>query len=139
MAGSHQDRAALEEMVADELGTSERVLAILPYAHVPARPKGPAGKVREGIYQSSRRYRPIIVTDQRVILFETGRTHFPRGILARFANADVDVVSVTPGSLGKTRLVLELPEVGEVPFETGRNEQGDLAVLVETLGPARAT
>ena len=137
MAGSQQDRAALEEMVADELSAGERVLAVLPYAHVPARPKGPAGKVRDGIYQSNRRYRPIIVTDQRLILFETGRTHFPRGILAAFAIADVEVVSVTPGSLGKTRLVLELPEVGAVPFETGRNEQDDLAVLVETIGPAR--
>jgi hypothetical protein len=139
MAGKHQDRTALEEMLAGDLRAGEHVLAVLPYAHVPARPKGAAGKVRDGIYQSARRYRPIIVTDQRVILFETGRLHFPRGILAEFANADVAVVSVTPGSLGKTRLVLELPEVGEVPFETGRNEQDDLAVLIETLGPARAT
>jgi hypothetical protein len=139
MAGSHQDRAALEEMAADDLRAGERVLAILPYAHVPARPKGPAGKVKDGIYQSYRRYRPIIVTDQRVLLFETGRTHFPRGLLADFPNADVEVVSVTPGTLGKTRLVLELPEVGQVPFETGRNERDDLAVLVETLGPAPLT
>ena len=35
-------------------------------------------------------------------------------------------------------LVLELPEVGAVPFETGRNETADLAVLVETLGAPEA-
>jgi|tagenome__1003787_1003787.scaffolds.fasta_scaffold19202345_1 hypothetical protein len=139
MAKSHQDRAALEAMASDDLRAGERVLAILPYAHVPARPKGPAGKVKDGIYQSYRRYRPIIVTDQRVLLFETGRTHFPRSILAEFANGEVEVVSVTPGSFGKTRLVLELPEVGAVPFETGRNETADLAVLVETLGTRDAS
>jgi len=136
MAKSHQDRRTLEEMVAADLRPGEHVLAILPYAHVPARPKGPEGKVKDGIYQSYRRYRPIIVTDQRVLLFETGRTHFPRGVLAEFPNGDVEVVSVTPGSLGKVRLVLELPEVGRIPFETGRNEQDDLTVLVATLGGA---
>ena len=136
MAGSQQDRAALEDMVADELSAGERVLAVLPYAHVPARPKGPAGKVRDGIYQSNRRYRPIIVTDQRLILFETGRTHFPRGI-HRVRDRRRRGRERHARAPRETRLVLELPEVGAVPFETGRNEQDDLAVLVETIGPAR--
>ena len=134
MAGTDKDRAALERMATESLGDGERVLAMLPYAHVPARPKDPAGKVRDGIYQSYRRYRPVVVTDRRVLLFDTGRTHMPRYLLAHFPNADVEVVSVTPGSMGKVRLVLELPEVGHVPFETGKKEQDDLAVVVETLG-----
>lgn len=136
MVGIKNDRDVLEHMAAESLAGGERVLAMLPYAHVPARPKGPAGKVRDGIYQSFRRYRPIVLTDRRVLVFDTGRTHLPRSLLAEFPNADVEVVSVTPGSMGKVRLLLELPEVGQVPFETGRREQDDLAVLVETLGGA---
>jgi hypothetical protein len=44
------------------------------------------------------------------------------------------VVSVTQGSQGSARFVLELPGIGRVPFEAGRRERDDLALLIETLG-----
>ena len=136
MANTERSRKTLGEAADGALRGGERIVAILPYTHVPRRPKGPLGKVKDGIYQSYRRYRPLVLTDQRLLIFDTGRTPFPRGLLAEFPAGDVEIVSVTPASFGSTRVVLELPGEGPVPFVAGRKDQEGLAVLVETLGGA---
>jgi hypothetical protein len=127
-------RTPLARMARGSMRASERVLAILPFVSTPKRPKGPEGKVKVGVYQSYRRYRPMVVTDQRLLVFESGRTPNPREILAAFAVDDVELVSVGPGSFGATRFVLELPGVGKVPFDAGRRDLADLAVLLDRLG-----
>jgi hypothetical protein len=140
VAGDDKYRATLVRMLDGMLGRGETIVAILPFVSslkrpkVPGAPRGKAGKVRIGIYQSWRRYRPMVLTNRRLFVFETGRTPNPREVLAAFAVADVDVVSVTQGGHGSARFVLELPGSGRVPFEAGRRERDDLAVLVETLG-----
>jgi hypothetical protein len=137
VAITNKDRAALARMLAGSLQPGETIVATLPYAHTPKRPKttpGRKGRVRVGIYQTYRRYRPLVLTSMRLFVFETGRTPYARDVLAEFPNDDVEVVQVTTGSFGATRVVLELPGVGQVPFETGRREQEDTAILIEALG-----
>jgi hypothetical protein len=136
MADLDKSRAPLARMTQEAMRAGERVLAILPFVHTPKRPKGPEGKLKVGIYQSYRRYRPILLTDQRLFIFETGRTPNPREVLSVFSNDDVEVVSVAPGRFGSVRFVLELPEVGRVPFEAGSRELDDLSVLTDRLGGA---
>jgi hypothetical protein len=138
-------RTTLVRMLEDIVRPPERILAVLPFVTTrkrpkqPGAPRGKAGKVRVGVYQSWRRYRPLVVTDRRLFVFETGRTPNPREVLAVFALADIELVSSAPSGFGATGFVLELPGVGQVPFEAGRREQGDLEVLVELLGGAPAT
>lgn len=134
MAGPGKEQAALVRMIADSLSAGEVVIAALPFTHVPKRPKGPAGKVKEGIYQSYRRYRPVVLTNKRMFVFDTARTPTARSVLAEFPKNDVDVVSVTPGSMDSIRVVLELPGLGPVPFHAGRKEHADVAALVDALG-----
>jgi hypothetical protein len=120
--------------VADLLDPGETVVAVLPFTQVPRQPKGS----RYGIRQRSRRYRPLVLTNRRLFILETGRTPRPRMLLAEFPHADVDVVRVTPGRFGLSTMVLDLAGVGEVPFIVGRLEQDDADVLVATLGRAGA-
>jgi hypothetical protein len=140
MAGDDKYRATLVRMLDGMLGPGETIVAVLPFVSslkrpkVPGAPRGKAGKVRIGIYQSWRRYRPMVVTNRRLFVFETGRTPNPREVLATFSVDDVEVASVTQGGHGSSRFVLELPGSGRVPFEAGRRERDDLAVLIETLG-----
>ena len=82
--------------------------------------------MRVGLWQSSRRYRPLVLTNRRLFVFETYRTPNPRGLLCEFASGMVSVTRTVPGSLGRTILVLELPTDGEVPFELGRFDLADL-------------
>ena len=115
-----KQRAQVLEAVGDELGEGEVVVAVLPFASTPKRPKGPSGKVREGIYTSYRRYRPLVVTGSRLLVIEAGRTPFPRGLLAEFPVTQVRLVDVVPARFGQTRLRLDLPGEGTVPFDLGR-------------------
>jgi hypothetical protein len=123
-----KQRALVLAEVADRLLPEERIVAVLSFAVTPPRPK-PPGKVREGIYQSYRRYRPLVVTDLRLFVIDTGRSPFPRGILAEFPIGSVTIVDVAPRWLGQQRLSLDLPEIGTVPFDLGRFELDDLALF----------
>jgi hypothetical protein len=136
---SDKYRAVLLRMLEGSLVAGETVVAVLPFVTTRKRPKSPgaprgkAGKVRTGIYQSWRRYRPLVLTDRRLFVFETGHTPNPRAVLAQFALSDLEVVSVTTNR-SSTSFVLEIPAVGRVPFDAGRREQRDAAILVASLG-----
>jgi hypothetical protein len=78
----------------------------------------------------------MVLTDRRLLIFETGRTPNPRQLLAAYPTDDIEVVSVAPDRFHSVRFVLELPEVGRVPFIAGRRDQDDLEVLIERLGGA---
>jgi hypothetical protein len=130
-------RENLVERVSEELAGGERVLACLPFAAVPklpgnpeGAPKGRKGRVRLGIRQSWRRYRPLAFTNRRMFVFDSGRTPHPRELLATFPLAGVTVVDVRPGSFGGRELVLRLPGEGDVPFEVTKK---DLAALPEVM------
>jgi hypothetical protein len=140
VAGTDKYRASIVRLLDGLLASDERIVAILPFAStlkrpkVPGAPRGKKGKVRVGIYQSWRRYRPLALTNRRLFVFETGRTPNPREVLATYPIDAVDMVSVTHVGHGASRFSLEFPDAGEVPFEAGRRERADLAVLVEWLG-----
>jgi hypothetical protein len=138
-----KQRAQLVAMVQDRLRSKESVLAVFPFTSTKKRPRLPGetrkDRVREGVYQSYRRYRPLVLTDQRLFVFETGRTPHPRGLLAEFRVDDVELAEIVPGRLGVTGFVLELPGIGRVPFECGRKEVDDLAVLREALGDGQVS
>jgi hypothetical protein len=120
MARDTGQREQVLGVVSDRLVPGERVIAVLPFASPPKRPKGPQGKVREGIYTSYRRYRPLVVTSRRVFVVSAGRTPYPRGVLADFPLGEVGFVDVVPARFGQRRLLLDLPGVGTVPFDLGR-------------------
>jgi len=140
MAGIDKYRSALVQMLAGSLASDERIVAILPFASTLKRPKAPGaprgkkGKVRVGIYQSWRRYRPLVLTNRRLFVFETGRTPNPREVLASYPVDAVDMGAVTDAGRGVARFALEFPDAGRVPFEAGRRERDDLAVLGQWLG-----
>jgi len=67
-------RRRLRAHAAAELERGERIVAMLPFASVPKLPRQPGGrtgKVRFGIRQSWRRYRPCVVTDRRLLVFDS--------------------------------------------------------------------
>ncbi len=132
-ANDERQRSALLGFVTPGLSSGERVLAVLPFANTPKRPRGPEGKVREGIWQSWRRYRPLVLTNRRLFVFETGRTPHPRAVLCEVPKGSVRVVRTVPGSMGRTTLVLELPADGEVPFELGRLDVEHLDAFTSAL------
>lgn len=119
--------------IADRLRPGEDVIAVLPFAATPKRPKGPEGKVRQGIYLSYRRYRPLVATNQRLFVIGASRTPYPRGVLAEFPLADVEYVDEVPARFSQTRLLLELPENGTVPFDLGRYDVRELPQLRTAL------
>jgi hypothetical protein len=127
-----KQREQVLSAVAERLGRDERVVAVLPFALTPKRPKPPR-KVRDGIYQSYRRYRPLVVTDRRLFVLDTARTPHPRGVLAEFPIGAVDIVDVVPMRFGQQRLLLDLPGLGTVPFVLGRYELDDLAELRSSM------
>lgn len=118
----------------------ERIVAMLPFASVPKLPRPPGaprgrkGKVRFGIRQSWRRYRPTVVTDRRLLVFDSGRTPNARELLGAFPVGDVTMGTFGVGHLGARMFALGLPGIGEVPFETGRREADDVAVLARVVG-----
>jgi hypothetical protein len=106
---------------------------MLPFANTPKRPKTAGGKVRVGIWQTARRYRPLVLTNERLFVFETYRTPNPRGVLCEFPSGSVTVARSSRGSMGRTTLVLALPTDGEVPFELGRFDVAELEVFRNAL------
>ena len=131
-----KQRKQTVEVIADELRPDETVLAVLAFASTPKRPKGPEGKVRVGIYISYRRYRPLVVTNRRLFVLEASRTPYPRRVLAEFPLADVHVVDVVQGPFSQSRLLLDLPDIGTVPFDLGRYDVEELPELRAALeGP----
>ncbi|HEV3134266.1 MAG TPA: hypothetical protein VG348_06090 [Acidimicrobiia bacterium] len=129
-----KQRAQILEIVTDRLGPGEVVIAVLPFASTPKRPKGPEGKVREGIYTSYGHYRPLVVTSQRLFVINAGRTPFPRGLLAEFPLAGVRFVDVVPARFGQSRVLLDLPDLGTVPFDLGRYDVAALSELRAAVG-----
>jgi hypothetical protein len=129
-----KQRAQILESVRGELGHREVVVAVLPFASTPKRPKGPSGKVREGIYTSYRRYRPLVVTSRRLLVVDAGRTPFPRGLLAEFPLGQVRFVDVVPARFGQSRLRLDLAGVGTVPFDLGRYDVVALSEFRDAIG-----
>src|SRR6478672_1034209 len=88
-----RQRDAVLDAVADRLRPGEQVIAVLPFAVTPPRPRS-QGKVREGIYQTNRRYRPLIATDRRLFVLDAGRTPYPRGVIAEFPLTSIDFLDV---------------------------------------------
>ena len=134
--GDDAYRRRLRAHAADELEPGEHVVAMLPFASVPKLPRQPGGrraKVRFGIRQSWRRYRPCVVTDRRLLVFDSGRAPSARSLLGAFPLGEVTMGPLTAARFGATSFVLDLPGVGEVPFETGRKEVDDVAVLQRAL------
>jgi hypothetical protein len=119
----------------------EHIVAVLPFASVPKLPKVPGAprgrknKVRFGIRQSWRRYRPSVVTDKRLLIFDSGRTPNPRQLLGAFPLSEVTIGTLGVGRFGATTFELGLPGVGTVPFETGRREEADVQVLHRIAQP----
>jgi hypothetical protein len=129
-----RQREEVIEAVQDALRPGEHVLAVLPFASTPKRPKGPEGKVRTGIYQSARRYRPLVVTNRRLLVVNAWRTPFPRGLLAEFPASATSVVDVVPARFDQQRLELDLPGEGVVPFILGRFDLLELEGFEAALG-----
>jgi hypothetical protein len=134
-------RRRLRARATEELASGERIVAMLPFASVPKLPRQPGGrraKVRFGIRQSWRRYRPSVVTDRRLLVFDSGRAPGARSLLGAFALGDVRMGPVGTARFGASAFVLDLPGVGEVPFETGRKEVDDLEVLRRVVAATAA-
>ena len=127
-----QNREALTELVSPRLERGEAIVAMLPFATTPKRPKGPQGKIRQGVWQSARLHRPRVLTDRCLFVFDAGRTPHPRAVHARFGLDEVSVVNVTEGRMGTSTLVLDLAREGRIPFELGRYD--DVAVFVAAVG-----
>ena len=121
----------LEELTVPVLRGDERILAYLPYTTVSKRPRGPEGKVHEGVWQSSRRYRPLVATNRRVLVFDAGRTPYPLVILAEFPVEQVTMSEVVSGRFGTERFTLTLIDEGVVPFEAGQKD--DIAGLIAAI------
>jgi len=143
-AASREDhRTAIEQMATEWLRGDERIVACLPFVHVPKLAKGSAKlatgsakKVKDGIHQSYRRFRPLVLTDRRLLVFDTARTPHPRGVLAVFPRDEVEVLAVRPARFGGVEVELELPGTGTVPFVAGRKDRDGLIVMVHELGGA---
>ncbi len=133
-------RRRLVEAATPHLLGGERILALLPFASVPKLPRVPRHrgqarpeKVRVGIRQSWRRYRPLVVTGRRLLVFDSGRTPNPRELLTTFPIEEVEIGAITTARFGVSQFSLTLPGLGDVPFETGRREALDLARFTELL------
>jgi hypothetical protein len=139
-SGGDAYRRRLRARAEEELRGGERIVAMLPFASVPKLPKVPGaprgrkGKVRFGIRQSWRRYRPTVVTNQRLLVFDSGRTPNARELLGAFPLDEVTIGPLGVGRFGATTFDLGLPGAGPVPFETGRREIDDVAELARRVG-----
>jgi len=130
--GDDAYRRRLRARAQEEMLGGERIVAMLPFASVPKLPRRPGGrkhKVRFGIRQSWRRYRPSVITDRRLLVFDSGRAPNARTLLGAFALSDVTIGPLGTARFGATAFVLDLPGVGPVPFETGRKEIDDVEIL----------
>ena len=139
-SGGDAYRRRLRTRAEEELLGGEKIVAMLPFATVPkaprlpGAPRGRKGKVRFGIRQSWRRYRPTVVTDRRLLVFDSGKTPHPRWLLGAYPLDQVKMGPLGVGGMGATSFTLALPDAGEVPFETGRRESADVALLAQMVG-----
>ena len=129
-------RVAVE--VRDPSWEHEEIRAVLPFTQTSKRPRMPGQTRRDrvvaGVYQSARRYRPLVITSQRLLVLEGGRGAVPRGILADFPRDEIGLGEVTPVSYWTVRFTLDLPGIGLVPFEAGRKERDEALRIGELLG-----
>ncbi len=135
-----KSRASIVRSIQDKLRASEEIRAVLPFTQTSKRPRMPGqtrrDRVLTGIYQSARRYRPLVITSQRLFVLDGGRGAVPRGILADFPRDQIGVGEVTPVSYWTVRFTLDLPGLGLVPFEAGRKEHDEALKVRELLGVA---
>ena len=127
-------RLVLTELVGPSLAPGETIEAILPFATVPKRPRGPDGKVREGLWQSTALHRPLVLTDRALYVFDAGRTPFPRFLIATYARDALRVVDVRHRRLSTRTVTVSIPGEGDVPFEVGTKD--DVEVFVASLASA---
>lgn len=122
--------------MAERSAPGERVVAVLPFAAVPKFPGRVKrrDKVRVGLRQSWRRYRPLVFTDRRLYVFDSGRTPHPRELIASYPIGDVRVRDVRDGSFGGREVELDLPGEGTIPFEVGKLDLDDLVEVLHLLG-----
>lgn len=122
--------------VSEEMARDEHVVAVMPFASIPKLPGRVKrrDRVRTGLRQSWRRYRPLAFTDRALYVFESGRTPHPRQLLVRFPLGDIRVVDLRDASFGGRELHLELPGAGAVPFALGRKDLDDLTPVLQWLG-----
>jgi len=136
VSNEDRQRRALDALLQEELRPGEKVLAVLPFSSTKRRPREPGQqKVMTGVWTTSSRYRPLVLTDRRLLIFETGRTPHPRWVVADYPVDHVRIVDFQRASLGRHTVVFELPELGDVPFTLGRYEPQDLAPFLATLHP----
>lgn len=121
-------------LLAPRLAPSERVEALLPFASTPKRPRGPEGKVTEGVWQTKRLHRPLALTDRNLYVFDGGRTSYARGVYGEFPRSAVHVDEVIDRRFGVRVVLLAIDGVGTVPFETGKLD--DLDLLLAALPEA---
>jgi hypothetical protein len=141
VVGGNKSRAVLAGAIRSRLRRGESIVALFPFTETRKRPRAPGSRrsdrVIEGVYQSRRRYRPLVLTDRMLYVFDAGRTPHPRALLAEYPLGEVALVDVRPAPrFGATCFVLALPGTGEVPFECGRREMRDLDTLRSLLAAA---
>src|SRR5262245_46704441 len=110
-SGGDAYRRRLRARADEELKAGERIVAMLPFASVPKLPRQPGGrrgKVRFGIRQSWRRYRPTVVTDRRLLVFDSGRTPSACTLLGAFPLGQVSMGPIGSGRFGATTFDLDL-------------------------------
>ena len=119
----------------NELAPGETIVAMLPFATVPKLPKGPEGRISVGIRQSWRRYRPLVFTNRRLFVFDSGKTPHPRQQIGEFPLVEIELLEVRDARFGQKVMVLELPAHRPIPFELGKRELDDLATVTTLLRP----
>jgi hypothetical protein len=129
-----RQREAVLAALRDDLRPGEQVVAVLPFASTPKRPKGPEGKVRQGVYQRARHFRPLVATSSRLIVVDAYRSPSPRGLLADYPIDRVREVDLVPARMGQQMLHLDLPGEGEVPFLLGRFDLIELDQFRDAIG-----
>ena len=133
-----KSRAAVVRSMQDKLRDGEEIRAVLPFTQTSKRPRIPGQTRRDrvvtGVYQWTRRYRPLVITSRRLFVFDGGRGGVPHGVLAEFPKEEVGVGEVTPVNYWTVRFTLDLPGVGPVPFEAGRKERDEALKIRELLG-----
>jgi len=131
-----QNRDAMMKILAPVLASKERVEALLPFSSTPKRPRGPEGKVTEGVWQTKRLHRPLALTDRKLYVFDAGRTPYARGVHEGFPRSAVHVVDVVDRRFGQRDVLLAIDGLGTVPFETGKLD--DLDILLASLPAAES-
>ena len=136
MPSEDRQRQAIAALLEGNLEPGEKTLAVLPYASTAKRPRV-AGepKVKMGLWTTASRYRPLVLTNQRLLVFETGRTPYPRYLLEEFPVDQVRIVDFQRASMGRHTMVLALPDLGNVPFILGRYDQQDLKTFLRHARP----